>query len=272
MAEAARRSQLHFGATSVTYLPDGVVRADPVGAFPGTTCADWAVHLDLLDANGWLVVSVGSFLIRNDAGVTLVDLGLGEAHFEVPAVATYSGGQLLTNLRAEGLSPADVDLVLFTHLHRDHVGWTGDGTGGLSFPNARHAVDRAEWTYWQSRNDPVGPDPLKVLRPLAPAIEFFTAEPVVSGIRSLSTPGHTPGHTSFLVTDPATDESLLILGDAIHSRAQLDNPDWTFRSDYDSRLAAGHRADLLHHRGEREPTIADGHFSDNVFGRSGITT
>src|ERR1700712_1720288 len=109
MAEAASRSYLRFGATTVNYLPDGVVRADPLGAFPGTTCADWDAHPDLLDADGWLVVSVGSFLIRNDAGVALVDLGLGDVHFAVPAVATYDGGQLLTNLRAEGLSPADVD-------------------------------------------------------------------------------------------------------------------------------------------------------------------
>jgi glyoxylase-like metal-dependent hydrolase (beta-lactamase superfamily II) len=272
MAEAARRSHLRFGATTVTYLPDGVVRAEPVGAFPGTTCADWAAHPDLLDADGWLVVSVGSFLIRNDAGVTLVDLGLGEAHFAVPAVATYDSGRLLTNLRAEGLSPADVDLVLFTHMHRDHVGWTGDGTGGLTFPNARHVVDREEWKYWLSRNDPVGPDRQNVLVPLTPVIEFFTAESPAPGIRALPTPGHTPGHTSFLVTDSATEESLLILGDAIHSRAQLDNLEWTFRSDHDPRLAAAHRAGLLRHRGENEPTIADGHFSGNVFGRSATST
>jgi len=272
MAAAARRSHLHFGATTVTYLPDGVVRADPIGAFPGTTCADWDAHRDLLDANGWLVVSVGSFLIRSDAGVTLVDLGLGEAHFEVPAVATYDGGQLLTNLRAEGLSPADVDLVLFTHLHRDHVGWTSNETSDLTFANARHVVDQKEWKYWQSRNDPVGPDTRKVLMPLTPAIEFFTAESPAPGIHALSTPGHTPGHTSFLITDSATDESLLILGDAIHSRAQLDNLEWTFRSDYDPHLAAGHRAGLLHHRSEKEPTIADGHFSGSVYGRTGTCT
>ena len=57
------------------------------------------------------------------------------------------------NLHAEGLSAADIGLVLFTHLHRDHVGWTSDGTGGLTFPNARHLVDRAEWDHWQSNTE-----------------------------------------------------------------------------------------------------------------------
>ena len=242
-----------------------MVRADPLGAFPGTTQADWGRYPDLLDADGWLVVSVGSFLIRNDAGVTLVDLGLGEVHFEIPGAATYDGGQLLTQLRAEGLSPGDVDFVLFTHLHRDHVGWTGDRAGGLTFPRARHLVEEKEWNYWRSSTDPVGPDPETVLGPLTPAIGFFSDKPPVPGIRALPTPGHTPGHTSFLITDPATGEELLILGDAAHTRAQLENPGWTFRSDYDTRLAAGHRTELLHRHGESESTIAGGHFSGNVF-------
>jgi glyoxylase-like metal-dependent hydrolase (beta-lactamase superfamily II) len=268
MAEPAPRSRIQFGATSVTYLPDGVVRTDPLGAFPGTTRADWDSYPDLLDADGWLVVSVGSFLIRNDAGVTLVDLGLGDVHFEVPAAATYDGGQLLTNLRAEGLSPAEVEFVLFTHMHRDHVGWTGDGGGGLTFPNARHIVAQKEWNHWQSRNDPVGPNLDAVLTPLTPVIEFFTAQAPAPGIHPLPTPGHTPGHTSFLITDPTTDEHLLILGDAVHTRAQLENLNWMFRSDFDTRLAAEHRTKLLRQPGGNGPIIADGHFSGGVFGRT----
>jgi glyoxylase-like metal-dependent hydrolase (beta-lactamase superfamily II) len=268
VAEPAPRSQIQFGETTVTYLPDGVVRTDPLAAFPGTTRADWDSYPDLLDADRWLVVSVGSFLVRNDAGVTLVDLGLGDVHFEVPAAATYDGGQLLTNLRAEGLSPDAVDLVLFTHLHRDHVGWTGDGAGGLTFPNARHIVERKEWDHWHSRADAVGPSPEAVLTPLTPVIEFFTAQPPAPGIHPLQTPGHTPGHTSFLITDPTTDDHLLILGDAVHTRAQLKNLDWMFRSDFDTRLAAEQRTELLRRPGESEPTIAGGHFSGGVFGRT----
>ncbi|WP_436536228.1 MBL fold metallo-hydrolase [Actinoplanes sp. HUAS TT8] len=264
MAEPAPISHVRFGGTTVTYLPDGVVRTDPLVAFPDTAQADWDCYPDLLDGDGRLVVSVGSFLIRNEAGLTLIDLGLGDTHFEVPAVATYDGGRLLTSLSAENLSPADIDFVLFTHLHRDHVGWAGDGTGALTFGNARHIVDEQEWNHWRTSGDPTGPDPETVLAPLTPVIEFFDARVPVPGIRALPTPGHTPGHTSFLVTDPETDENVLILGDAMHTRAQLENLDWTFRSDHDTGLASRQRADLHGH-----PAIAGGHFSGSVFGRSG---
>ena len=157
MPEAASRHQVQIGATTVTYLPDGAVHADPVALFPATTAQDWASHRHLLDANGWLVASVGSFLVRNDSGAALIDLGLGRINLEVRGVATYEGGGLMGSLHAEGLSAADIGLVLFTHLHRDHVGWTSDGTGGLTFPNARHLVDPAEWDHWQSHTEATGP-------------------------------------------------------------------------------------------------------------------
>jgi hypothetical protein len=91
MPEAASRHQVQIGATTVTYLPDGVVHADPVALFPATTAQDWASHRHLLDANGWLVASVGSFLVRNDSGAALIDLGLGRIDLEVRGVATYRG-------------------------------------------------------------------------------------------------------------------------------------------------------------------------------------
>lgn len=64
---------------------------------------------------------------------------------------------------------------------------------------------------------------------------------------------------------------MLILGDAVHTRAQLENPDWAFRSDVDSRLATEHRTHLLCGR-DIEATIAGGHFSNGVFGRAGRQT
>jgi glyoxylase-like metal-dependent hydrolase (beta-lactamase superfamily II) len=67
---------------------------------------------------------------------------------------TYEGDGLLAILLAEGLSAADIDLILFTRPHRDHIGWTSYGAGRLTFPNARHLVDRVVWDHWR------GPTPM----------------------------------------------------------------------------------------------------------------
>ncbi|WP_410677185.1 MBL fold metallo-hydrolase [Amycolatopsis sp. cmx-4-68] len=241
MPQTAPRHRIRIGATTVTYLPDGAVHADPEVIFPATAARDWTSHRQLLDTNGWLTATVGSFLVRTDSSAALVDLGLGRVNFAVPGVATYQGGRLLASLHAEGLSATDIDLVLFTHLHRDHVGWTSDGMGGLTFPNAWHLVDRAEWDHWQSHTDATGPDLETVLTPLSPIVEFFDARPPEPGLQTIPTPGHTPGHTSVLITDPASETRLLILGDAMHTTAQLTEPHWHFRSDADPALATTHR-------------------------------
>lgn len=227
----------------VTFVVDTEVRGHPGDLFPGS---DWTGHVDLLDSEGRAVANVGSFLIRTQSHVLLVDLGLGP------------GGALLTNLAREGIAPADVDTVVFTHLHRDHVGWTG------AFPRAKYLVDRLEWNHWCAHPGGVGPDPDRVLTPMAPDVAFLDELP--AGIRAIPTPGHTPGHTCLLVTDPDTDDRLLILGDLLHTRAQLDRPDWRFRSDDNPDLAERQRIDILDRYRNGRTILAGGHFTGDVFG------
>ncbi|MCW2140122.1 MBL fold metallo-hydrolase [Actinoplanes cyaneus] len=233
---------MKIGQTMITFVHDGEVRGDPQSFFPGS---DWTAHADLLDDTGQAVANVGSFLIRTDAHVILVDLGLGP------------GGALLDNLAALGTSPADVDLVLLTHLHRDHVGWAG------AFPRARHLVERREWDFWSACPGGVGPDPERVLPALAGDLGFLDELP--AGIRAIPTPGHTPGHTSFLITDPGTDERVLVLGDLLHTRAQFDELAWQFRSDDDPARARRQRAGVLTRFRDGRTVLAGGHFAGDAF-------
>lgn len=279
MLNAASRTRITLGATTVTYLPDGEAHLDPAVLFPASGPDGWAAHAPYLDADGLLPVSVGSFLIDTGAHRVLVDLGLGAVDFEVPRIGSFSGGALLESLAAEGLRPDDVDTVVFTHLHHDHVGWASDAAPapgnapakperGLTFAGARHLVDRAEWDHWQGTAEVTGPDPLAVQEPLGEVVEFVRrGEPIVPGVLAISTPGHTPGHLSLLVTDPGTDRRLLVLGDVMHTQAQVSETHWNFLFDVDTEQGTKTRLALLEAYQDERTLIAGGHFAGEVFGR-----
>ncbi|QFZ20793.1 MBL fold metallo-hydrolase [Saccharothrix syringae] len=279
MPHAAGRAEVTLGATTVTYVPDGRVHLEPTAVFPASAPDGWAPYATYLDPDGRLPVGVGSFLIRTGTHNVLVDLGLGRVDFEVPGIGAFTGGALLDNLAAEGLEPADIDTVVFTHLHHDHVGWTTDAApapnatrtrpvGGLTFARARHFADAAEWEHWRGTAEVTGPHPEAVREPLGRVVEFVEhGRPLVPGVRVVPTPGHTPGHISLLVTDPADDRRLLVLGDAVHTQAQVGEPHWNFLFDVDPDQSTRTRLALLDRYDDERTLIAGGHFAGEVFGR-----
>jgi glyoxylase-like metal-dependent hydrolase (beta-lactamase superfamily II) len=279
MLDAAKRTQVRIGSTTVTYLPDGEVHLDPTVFFPASAPHGWSAYAPYLDEDGRLPISVGSFLIQTPDHRVLVDLGLGAVDFEIPGMGSFAGGRLLESLAAEQLQPCDIDTVFFTHLHHDHVGWTSDHPpapnanhsgppSGLTFAQARHMVDRAEWAYWNGTAELTGPDLEAVQKPLSSVVEFLDrGEQVVPGVRAILTAGHTPGHTSLLVTDAETNERLLILGDVMHTQAQVSETHWNFRFDVDAEAGTSTRIRLLDAYHDDRTTIACGHFAGTVFGR-----
>ncbi|MGW3040166.1 MBL fold metallo-hydrolase [Kitasatospora sp. NPDC001159] len=288
MSHPSPRTQLTVGTTTVTFLPDGRGRLDPSVFFPTSAPDGWATHGAHLDRDGWFTVSIGSFLIRTDPGSRtgrgrniLVDLGLGSVDFTIPGVAEFRGGSLLDALGGEGLARADIDTVVFTHLHHDHVGWTSnlapapnapaDRTlTGLTFARARHLAAEAEWKHWSGSADPAGPDPLAVRRPLADRIAFVAdGEELAPGVHVLATPGHTPGHLSLLVTDPSGRDPrrVLVLGDVMHSQVQVVESHWSCAFDHDPVAATATRERLLGELESPHTVLAGGHFTGNVFGR-----
>ncbi|MET9318274.1 MBL fold metallo-hydrolase [Kribbella sp. NPDC003505] len=249
--------------------------------FPASQPDGWATHAALLDERGWFPVSIGSFLVRTPERVILVDLGLGTVDFSIPGVADFHGGDLLRALAAEGLSPVDVDTVIYTHLHHDHVGWTtnvapapnareAQRVSGLTFARARHLVSKAEWAHWAGTAELVGPDPVAVQAPLATVIDHIDdGAEVAPGVRILATPGHTPGHSSLQVTDPSgSDPSrVIILGDVMHCQVQVTESSWTFAFDVDPDQGVVTREQLLRKLEDERTVLAGGHFAGNVFGR-----
>jgi glyoxylase-like metal-dependent hydrolase (beta-lactamase superfamily II) len=192
--------------------------------------------------------SVNAYLINTGDKLVLIDTGAG----------TLFGptlGKLLTNLKAAGYSPDQVDAVLLTHVHPDHVG--GLAQNGLrAFPNAVVRGDGRETAYWLSQaNMDKAPADAKgffqgamgSLQPYVAAHKvapFEGATQLFPGIRSVASYGHTPGHTSYVVE--SRGQRLLIAGDLIHVPAvQLDHPEVTIAFDTDGKAAVQSRERLF---------------------------
>ncbi|MEU9158033.1 MBL fold metallo-hydrolase [Streptomyces sp. NPDC048417] len=276
MPHLAEQSRFTLGGTTITYLPDGYGAHHPDTMMPGV---DWAAHPGSL-ADSLLVLTFGAFLVRTGDQNILVDLALGEMDVDIPGVARLKGGELLRSLAAEGLSADDIDTVVYTHLHLDHVGWTSDVAPvpngprtrtptGLTFARARHLMAQDEWRYWSARTGELGgPDADVVLKPLEGVVEFIGGgDTIAPGVTVEDTSGHTPGHLAVVVRDPsgAGRESVFLAGDIFHAPVEIADPNLSFSSDVDPDRAKAVRDRVL----ERPDTvIAAGHFPHGVFGRA----
>ncbi|SNX88414.1 glyoxylase-like metal-dependent hydrolase (beta-lactamase superfamily II) [Streptomyces sp. TLI_55] len=265
--QSAVRS-LELGDVRLTYVVDGAMAMLPSAFFPGFDPAYWADRPDALDGSGRVPMTAGGLLVERDGRSLLIDAGLGPVSGPVHVVDDVVGhsdsGALLEVLTRLGHAPEDIEAVAFTHLHVDHTGWAF--SPDKTFPRARYLVAAAEWA----------PHDCGTVVPGAPAAEILTRigeahtpvdddQEIFPGVRTLVTPGHSPGHTSYVIT--AGSERVVVLGDVFHTPAQLVHPEWPSRPDMDhAGVTAGRRriaAELA-----RPHTIGFAfHFGDQTFGR-----
>ncbi len=248
-----------IGGYRIDPVIDGEGRQPATEVFPETAVKQWEHHRSFLDAEGRLTVTVGAFLVRGRDRTMLVDLGYGPG-----ALGHIRTGEMLASLRGLGVQPAHVTDVVFTHLHRDHVGWASvDGVP--QFPNATFRCSGADYSYFVSEGngDPSIGDRL---RPCLDRFETFDDESVVvPGISARRAPGHTPGSTVVVFSDGA--QRVIILGDVAHHPVQLLEGEWNTLYDIDPVLARRTR-DRLRRELESEPSLIAGmHFPGLRFGR-----
>lgn len=277
MPGVARQSTVRVGNhVRVTFLPDGFGLLEPDTFMPAPPGLDWSNHRQYLDADGMVFASMGGFLVETYGVKVLVDLGLGSLRIEpgeVPGLGAFEGGPFLQSLRGAGYGPEDIDKVVFTHLHFDHIGWTSRRLAGprgtrwaLTFRNADHVCPRREWDYWYGTDAWVGPRPEEHQALLADRIELAEdGETVAPGVTFLATPGHTPGHSAVVISDGA--ERLLVLGDAVFCPVQLTEAEWGGMTEVDKELAAKSRALVIQQLESPDTTGACAHFADFAFGR-----
>lgn len=209
--------------------------------------------------------SINAFLVNTGNELVMIDAGLGTA------LDGKAGGRLIQNLVASGYRPEDVDAILLTHLHIDHV--TGISSAGKrNFPNATVYVDAAELAFWTGpRAAEEAPADLRRLIPIAKeALAPYAAAgkiapfekdfELVPGVRALATPGHSPGHSVFSVASKG--ETVLFVGDLVHaSEVQFANPSVAFRFDSDKDAATVQRKRVLETAASSRSWVAAAHLS-----------
>jgi glyoxylase-like metal-dependent hydrolase (beta-lactamase superfamily II) len=266
MAAPSEQSILTVGDIRLHFLPDGHGRFVPNAMFAAATPEALQQHPQYLDEAGRFPVSIGSFLIERGDQNALVDTGFGAVEMDVEGFASMKSGDLLKSLAAAGLQPEDVQRVVFTHLHGDHVGWTvNPDTGAPVFPRATHYVGKGEREHWVGSTEDFAPaQPVQDLLGRN-GTAVADGEEIIPGVTIVETPGHTPGHISLVVAS-GTGRAM-ILGDVVHCPVQLERADWEMFADVDPKLAKQTR-DRLWAELEGSPTVAaGGHMSDYVFGR-----
>jgi glyoxylase-like metal-dependent hydrolase (beta-lactamase superfamily II) len=272
--QSAVRS-LDFGDTRLTYVVDGAMGLTPAGFFPDVPAAHWSSHPEALDARGRVAMSAGGLAVERDGRVLLIDAGLGSFTGDITvgaiSVGSANSGALPDVLATLGRSPADIEAVAFTHLHVDHTGWAfvrdGDRAQRKFFPAARYLVAADEWApHGRGEVIPGAPSRAAVIEPLGRVHTLISdGEEIFPGVRALVTPGHSPGHTSYVVSSAAG--RLIVFGDAFHIPAQLAHPDWPSSPDVDGIAVLAARQRLITEL-EQPGTLAFSyHFGDQAFGR-----
>ncbi len=224
----------------------------------------------LCSVTGRLILPIQGFLLKTPAHVILVDscVGNDKSNPGTPDWNQRSDGRFMAALTAAGIGRKDIDYVLCTHLHADHVGWNTrleDGRWVPTFPNARYLMPAADEEFF--RNSAGNAYTQSVL----PVVEAGQTELVTAGhmlgdcITLIPTPGHTPGHVSVLVKSGTAEA--VITGDALHTTAQCWRPDWHFKYDTDADLAAVSRRKLLEDASEANRKVLGSHFALPSIGR-----
>jgi glyoxylase-like metal-dependent hydrolase (beta-lactamase superfamily II) len=260
--------QFRLGALHVAALSDGVGQQRPTDWFPGVAEAEWMAAVGATDASTSLPVNFGSFLVRGGGHTVLIDTGNGER----TRGAHEGAAGLLERLAELGVGPDDIDTVLLTHFHGDHVGWNVRADGGpFTFPHATFFLHDADLAYLDDPGTPDSPgnrfSRSRVL-PVRDAghLETFSGEYTPrAGLTFVPTPGHTPGHCSVLVESQG--ERLFLTGDAAPSVAHLEHPEWTPVFDLDGPRAVASRRAFVERAIRDGALVSGGHFPILTVGR-----
>jgi glyoxylase-like metal-dependent hydrolase (beta-lactamase superfamily II) len=261
------------GAVEISALLDVDVPDEPMAdAFPGAPADELAAagstYPTIYNPDGTWRLRVRAWLVRHHGGVLLLDTGVGPE--TSPAMAWCpTVGAVRTTLAEVDAAPDEIETVVISHSHHDHIGGVLVADGAPAFPRARYVIQRAdhEWERDAAR-DGDNPTWSTLLEPLASAgvLDVIDGDhPLTGSIELHHAPGHTPGHQVLRVSSGGA--RALLSADTWNHPGQLAHPGWWSGSDDDHERAEATRRDLLTElMHEPETILAPTHFAE-AFGR-----
>jgi glyoxylase-like metal-dependent hydrolase (beta-lactamase superfamily II) len=229
---------------------------------------DWLVPRYYIAERDALVFSMHSWVVKTGRHTVVIDTCVGNDKDRMPRAHWHAlQTPFLDRLRASGTAPEDVDYVMCTHMHADHVGWNTrlvDGRWVPTFPKARYLFSRIEYEHWMAHPDP---NPIRrnaIHDSVLPIVEAGRADMIedgheVDGAFTVElAPGHTPGNIHIRLASRGAEA--MFGGDVIHHPIQVYRPDWSTVACLDPAASAVSRRRLLETCSERGALLLPAHF------------
>jgi glyoxylase-like metal-dependent hydrolase (beta-lactamase superfamily II) len=229
---------------------------------------DWLAPRYYIPERDALVFSMHAWVVKTGRHTVLIDTCIGNDKDRMPRTHWHQmKTPFLERLRATGTAPEEIDYVMCTHLHADHVGWNTmlrDGRWVPTFPKARYLFARVEYEHWLKN-----PDPSPIRRnafhdSVLPVVEAGRVDLIedgheVDGAFTVQlAPGHTPGNAAIRLASKGTEA--LFVGDSVHHPLQVYHVDWSTHVCTDPAAAATSRRRLLERCAERGSLLLPAHF------------
>jgi glyoxylase-like metal-dependent hydrolase (beta-lactamase superfamily II) len=269
--------QWTFGDATLTAIVEAETHGIPAQFFFPDATADDVRACEWLDGcaapDGTVAMAVQAFLVEFHDRRVLVDPCVGDHKDRSLPFWHQQSWRWIEQFARTGVRPEEIDLVVHTHLHADHVGWDTrleQGEWAPTFPNATYVYVDEELEYWKAAEQRTAED--VYADSVAPVFDQAETKVVDAqaelgpGVRLVSTPGHTPGHVSVELT--AAGEQLLVTGDLLHHQAQFARPEWAEVGDYDPARARETRRAFIDEHADRGTVLAGTHLAVAPVGRA----
>ena len=240
-AQAPGFYRYRIGEIEVTAVNDGYVDRAVAGFVKNAPLPEVEHFMqEIHQPAGQVRVPYTAMILRTGGKTVLIDAGMGD-------LGGPTQGRLVSNLKAAGFDPGEIDVVVISHFHGDHINGIRLRSGDLVFPKAEIMVPAAEYAYFMDdARMAAAPDaqkglfavPRRALGTLAKSVTQFAADnEILPGVTSVAAYGHTPGHTTFAIHS-GNQRMLMMVDVTNHTSVFLRNPDWHVLFDMDAEAAA----------------------------------